>query len=68
LTLPCLPCTPSIDYVDSSTDCANFSANYANKSNDYANTFDDKVKFSANSIDTFDRSSSNFYTPNPSLL
>jgi hypothetical protein len=69
------PCTPSIDfthvfvdYVNSFYDCdnihancTNFYANCANKSNDCANTFVDLTN-------THDRSSSNFYIPNPSLM
>ncbi len=55
LTPPCLPCTPSydcahlfVDYVYSfanydnkSTNCADFSADYAHKFYDWVNTLDD---------------------------
>jgi hypothetical protein len=45
-----------------------FFVDYANKSNDYANTLDDWVNIVANLVDIHDKSSSNLYIPNPSLL
>jgi hypothetical protein len=56
------------DRVNSSIDCGNTFVDYANKYDDCANTPNDWANACADSTDTLDRSSSNLYIPNPSLL
>ncbi len=75
LTPTHLPCTPSINYTHLSTyndntfvDCTNFYVDCANKYDDCVNMPNDWVKTIVDSIDTHDRSFSESYIPNPSLL
>jgi hypothetical protein len=82
LISPCSPYPPSINYAHLSSDCVNsskdcdntfaacidFSTDCANKSDDYANTHDDWVNIVIDSTDTLDKSSSDIWISNPSLL
>jgi hypothetical protein len=57
-----------VDYVNSSIDCDNTFIDYTNKSNDCANTLDDWLDTFVDSVDTPNKSSSNLWIPNPSIL
>jgi hypothetical protein len=70
-----LPYTPSVNcthlstyYDNTFTNCTNFYVHCEKKYDDYVNMPIDWAKTIVDSIDAHDRSSSESYIPNPSLL